>query len=270
MLMISRLELALFLLFRVCSRKKDARFDDTRNNFWKFLVFWVFQVGRCCCLLLWPLLLLTFVATAAANGCGHCCCLLLLRVDHLLIAGCYHSSTTGVVGCGDPLITVVVCCLPSTATAQCMCLHTNYRHCFSVISHQPLPVLDVVTPLFTPSLRTVSAHLSTSAVVTHPGYHQSLPLGGRTDHHHCKHSISPTECHCTHHCGCSLTPLSNHCCSSTLPTDCCLLLLNPLTTAVAHWYRCPLLPLHTRRSSGCTWFRFLSSGPTRSLTSIPN
>mmetsp|Transcript_61404 Transcript_61404/g.85413 ORF Transcript_61404/g.85413 Transcript_61404/m.85413 type:complete len:310 (-) Transcript_61404:35-964(-) len=44
LLTVSRLELALFLLYRVCSRKKDARFDDTRNSFVKFLVFWVFQI----------------------------------------------------------------------------------------------------------------------------------------------------------------------------------------------------------------------------------
>eukprot|EP00035_Acanthoeca_spectabilis_P034209 m.27711 g.27711 ORF g.27711 m.27711 type:complete len:308 (-) comp6464_c0_seq1:83-1006(-) len=44
MLVISRMELAVFLLYRVCSRKKDARFDDTRNSFVKFLVFWIFQI----------------------------------------------------------------------------------------------------------------------------------------------------------------------------------------------------------------------------------
>lgn len=44
MLCISRLELALFLLYRVCTRKKDARFDDTRDSFVKFLIFWIFQI----------------------------------------------------------------------------------------------------------------------------------------------------------------------------------------------------------------------------------
>lgn len=39
-----RLELAVFLLVRVCVRKKDARFDETRENCCKFLVFWVFQI----------------------------------------------------------------------------------------------------------------------------------------------------------------------------------------------------------------------------------
>lgn len=41
---ISRLYLGLFLLFRVCTRKKDARFDEVRSNFFIFLGFWVFQM----------------------------------------------------------------------------------------------------------------------------------------------------------------------------------------------------------------------------------
>lgn len=44
MLAVSRIELALFLLYRVCTRKSDARFDETREDFWKFLFFWVFQI----------------------------------------------------------------------------------------------------------------------------------------------------------------------------------------------------------------------------------
>lgn len=41
---ITRLELALFLLYRVYTRKSDARFDDKREDFVKFLCFWVFQM----------------------------------------------------------------------------------------------------------------------------------------------------------------------------------------------------------------------------------
>jgi steroid 5-alpha reductase family enzyme len=36
--------LGLFLLWRVFSRKKDARFDEVRENCLKFLGFWVFQM----------------------------------------------------------------------------------------------------------------------------------------------------------------------------------------------------------------------------------
>ena len=46
-----RLELAVFLLVRVCVRKKDARFDSTRENCCKFLAFWIGQmmwVWVCC------------------------------------------------------------------------------------------------------------------------------------------------------------------------------------------------------------------------------
>ena len=44
LVLVTRLYLALFLLFRVCTRKKDARFDKVRDNCLKFLVFWVFQM----------------------------------------------------------------------------------------------------------------------------------------------------------------------------------------------------------------------------------
>lgn len=33
-----------FLLYRVIVRKKDSRFDEIRENFWKFLGFWIFQM----------------------------------------------------------------------------------------------------------------------------------------------------------------------------------------------------------------------------------
>lgn len=39
-----RFELAVFLLVRVCVRKKDARFDETRENCVRFLIFWIFQI----------------------------------------------------------------------------------------------------------------------------------------------------------------------------------------------------------------------------------
>lgn len=44
LLVLSRTELALFLFYRVCSRKKDGRFDELHNNFWKYLGFWVYQM----------------------------------------------------------------------------------------------------------------------------------------------------------------------------------------------------------------------------------
>lgn len=44
MVIISRAYLACFLLFRVCTRKSDARFDETRDDFCKFLGFWFFQM----------------------------------------------------------------------------------------------------------------------------------------------------------------------------------------------------------------------------------
>lgn len=40
----ARLELAIFLLVRVIVRKKDARFDKTRDNCVRFFIFWVFQM----------------------------------------------------------------------------------------------------------------------------------------------------------------------------------------------------------------------------------
>ena len=44
LVLVTRLYLAFFLLFRVCTRKKDARFDDVRENCVAFLIFWVFQM----------------------------------------------------------------------------------------------------------------------------------------------------------------------------------------------------------------------------------
>ena len=44
LVLFTRLYLAFFLLFRVCKRKKDARFDEVRGNCIAFLVFWVFQM----------------------------------------------------------------------------------------------------------------------------------------------------------------------------------------------------------------------------------
>eukprot|EP00501_MAST-03F_sp_TOSAG23-6_P000753 GSMAST32.ASY1.ANO1.781.1 assembled CDS len=44
MLLAARLELAIFLLYRVVKRKKDARFDRIRENLIPFLVFWTFQI----------------------------------------------------------------------------------------------------------------------------------------------------------------------------------------------------------------------------------
>eukprot|EP01063_Lacrimia_lanifica_P016346 TRINITY_DN2293_c1_g1_i1.p1 TRINITY_DN2293_c1_g1~~TRINITY_DN2293_c1_g1_i1.p1 ORF type:complete len:319 (+),score=109.99 TRINITY_DN2293_c1_g1_i1:68-1024(+) len=40
----SRLELAMLLLYRVLKRGKDDRFDEIRENFFRFLFFWVFQM----------------------------------------------------------------------------------------------------------------------------------------------------------------------------------------------------------------------------------
>ena len=40
----TRLELAIFLLVRVCVRKKDSRFDETREKCCKFLAFWIGQM----------------------------------------------------------------------------------------------------------------------------------------------------------------------------------------------------------------------------------
>ena len=41
---ITRLELAIYLLYRVLRRGKDARFDAIRGNCGAFFVFWVFQI----------------------------------------------------------------------------------------------------------------------------------------------------------------------------------------------------------------------------------
>ena len=43
-MMIWGLRLSGFLLFRVLKTGKDDRFDDKRNNFFKFLGFWIFQM----------------------------------------------------------------------------------------------------------------------------------------------------------------------------------------------------------------------------------
>lgn len=44
LLVVSRLELGGFLLLRVLKRGKDARFDTFRQNFFKFLGFWIYQI----------------------------------------------------------------------------------------------------------------------------------------------------------------------------------------------------------------------------------
>jgi steroid 5-alpha reductase family enzyme len=44
LLTVTRIELAGFLLYRVCNRKRDARFDQVRQRFFPFLFFWVFQM----------------------------------------------------------------------------------------------------------------------------------------------------------------------------------------------------------------------------------
>jgi steroid 5-alpha reductase family enzyme len=44
MLVVSRLWLAGFLLYRVMDRGHDARFDEMRQRFFAFLGFWVFQM----------------------------------------------------------------------------------------------------------------------------------------------------------------------------------------------------------------------------------
>jgi steroid 5-alpha reductase family enzyme len=43
-LCIARLELALYLFYRVLKRGKDARFDTMRSQFVPFLIFWIFQI----------------------------------------------------------------------------------------------------------------------------------------------------------------------------------------------------------------------------------
>lgn len=42
--MVWALRLSGFLLFRILKSGSDSRFDDKRNNFFKFLGFWVFQM----------------------------------------------------------------------------------------------------------------------------------------------------------------------------------------------------------------------------------
>lgn len=44
MVVLSRCELGAFLLYRVCKRAKDARFDQMRDSCGAFLVFWIFQM----------------------------------------------------------------------------------------------------------------------------------------------------------------------------------------------------------------------------------
>eukprot|EP00756_Hemistasia_phaeocysticola_P045369 Hpha_TRINITY_DN19123_c0_g1::TRINITY_DN19123_c0_g1_i1::g.94887::m.94887 len=44
---VSRLWLAGFLLYRVCKRGKDDRFDEMRENPIAFLIFWIFQMFWC-------------------------------------------------------------------------------------------------------------------------------------------------------------------------------------------------------------------------------
>jgi steroid 5-alpha reductase family enzyme len=44
MLCVSRIELAIFLLWRVIKRGRDARFDEVRTKFFPFLIFWIFQI----------------------------------------------------------------------------------------------------------------------------------------------------------------------------------------------------------------------------------
>lgn len=41
----SRLELGILLLWRVCERKEDKRFDNIRGNCPKFFIFWVLQIA---------------------------------------------------------------------------------------------------------------------------------------------------------------------------------------------------------------------------------
>ena len=43
-LCVARLELALYLFYRVLKRGKDARFDELRSQFIPFLIFWIFQI----------------------------------------------------------------------------------------------------------------------------------------------------------------------------------------------------------------------------------
>ena len=45
--LVSKLYLALYLLYRVMKRGKDGRFDETRDNICQFFAFWVFQMVWC-------------------------------------------------------------------------------------------------------------------------------------------------------------------------------------------------------------------------------
>lgn len=44
MVVLTRTELALILLYRVVKRGRDARFDEMREKFCSFLAFWIFQI----------------------------------------------------------------------------------------------------------------------------------------------------------------------------------------------------------------------------------
>lgn len=44
LVVVSRVELGAFLFYRVLKRGKDARFDEIRENFFKFFGFWFFQM----------------------------------------------------------------------------------------------------------------------------------------------------------------------------------------------------------------------------------
>lgn len=47
LVIISKLYLGSYLLYRVISRGSDARFDETRHKFLPFLIFWIFQMVWC-------------------------------------------------------------------------------------------------------------------------------------------------------------------------------------------------------------------------------
>ena len=46
MVVVCRVELAVYLLQRVLRRGKDDRFDNVRGHFVSFLVFWILQSER--------------------------------------------------------------------------------------------------------------------------------------------------------------------------------------------------------------------------------
>jgi hypothetical protein len=63
----ARLFLAAFLFYRVLKRSKDARFDETRNSFVRFLIFWVFQMVWVWCVSL-PVVFLNTEPTVLQPG----------------------------------------------------------------------------------------------------------------------------------------------------------------------------------------------------------